>query len=93
MDDETRKELLNAYQMIRDLTKQVCGLNRLVLPLIRSLQPDYSRLGMAGREDIDREGIATLDRDETEALRFANAQIRRLTAPTPPKPQSRRGGL
>jgi hypothetical protein len=73
-----RQELLIAYGMIRDLTKQVCGLNRLVLPLIRSLQPDYSRLGMSGREDIDREVQATLDRDETAALSYVEAQIARL---------------
>ena len=77
-----RRELLIAYQMIRDLTEQVCDLHILVAPLIGALAPEYADhdLGEA-RLKVSLAMQKQLFQEKSDSIGAVEEAIRRLKVP------------
>ena len=74
-----RKELLFAYQLIRNQTEQICDLHILVAPLIGALGPEYAglELGEARLQALETMQTA-LFQSKDDSLALVDEAIRRL---------------
>jgi hypothetical protein len=77
--NKLRNELIIAYQMIRDLTEQVCDLHILVAPLIGALAPEYADrdLGEA-RLQVASAMQELLFQEKSDSIDAVEEAIRRL---------------